>query len=101
MFSNEKRPSLVLQKSLMISVLRHQKMALAWMLKREMGSTPRGGILADDQGLGKTVSTMSLIVSNMPDPTTRGVRPSQVGVECEAVWVTHLTTQVSTSLEDW
>lgn len=27
---------------------------------------PRGGILADDQGLGKTVSTIALIVTNQP-----------------------------------
>lgn len=57
-----------LQKSLTVSTMRHQKMALAWMCKREMGTNPQGGILADDQGLGKTVSTISLIVTNTPDP---------------------------------
>jgi hypothetical protein len=62
------------QKCLLVPLMRHQRMALAWMVKRELGSHPRGGILADDQGLGKTVSTMSLIVTNMPDPATRGVR---------------------------
>ncbi len=54
--------------------MRHQRMALAWMFKRELESAPPGGILADDQGLGKTVSTISLIVTNTPDPVTRGQR---------------------------
>ena len=29
----------------------------------------QGGILADDQGLGKTVSAISLLVTHTPDPT--------------------------------
>ncbi len=58
------------QKSLMVTPMRHQRMALAWMAKREQGK-PSGGILADDQGLGKTVSTISLIVTNGPDPVAR------------------------------
>ncbi len=35
-----------------MSILRHQRMALAWMVAREKGQAgggPRGGILADDQ----------------------------------------------------
>ncbi|GIM06399.1 hypothetical protein Vretimale_10704 [Volvox reticuliferus] len=51
-------------KSLQVTVLRHQRMALAWMIRRETGPEPRGGILADDQGLGKTVTTISLIVTH-------------------------------------
>ncbi|KAK9822145.1 hypothetical protein WJX74_010771 [Apatococcus lobatus] len=52
---------------LLVPLLRHQRMALAWMSRRETGaSAPRGGILADDQGLGKTVSTISLMVSEAP-----------------------------------
>jgi SNF2 family DNA or RNA helicase len=46
-------------------LLRHQRLALAWMSRRENGeSAPFGGVLADDQGLGKTVSTIALIVCN-------------------------------------
>ena len=49
-------------------LMRHQRLALAWMLQRErLTSNPRGGILADDQGLGKTVSTIALIVTNQPE----------------------------------
>ncbi|GIL55558.1 hypothetical protein Vafri_11110, partial [Volvox africanus] len=51
-------------KSLQVTVLRHQRMALAWMIRRETGPEPRGGILADDQGLGKTVTTISLIITH-------------------------------------
>lgn len=50
-----------------IPLMRHQRLALAWMLHRERtAANPRGGILADDQGLGKTVSTIALIVTNQP-----------------------------------
>ncbi|XP_027363247.1 helicase-like transcription factor CHR28 isoform X2 [Abrus precatorius] len=47
---------------LSVSLLRHQKIALAWMLQKETKSLHcLGGILADDQGLGKTISMISLI----------------------------------------
>ena len=48
-----------------IPLMKHQRLALAWMLHRERSAAnPRGGVLADDQGLGKTVSTIALIVTN-------------------------------------
>ncbi|KAK9816469.1 hypothetical protein WJX72_000674 [[Myrmecia] bisecta] len=40
------------------------------MAQRE-SQTPAGGLLADDQGLGKTLSTISLIVSQQPPPGWR------------------------------
>lgn len=42
-------------------ILDCKKMALAWMVSKENSSHCAGGILADDQGLGKTVSTIALI----------------------------------------
>ncbi|KAH7293668.1 hypothetical protein KP509_28G036100 [Ceratopteris richardii] len=60
-----------------IPLLRHQRIALAWMEKREKGSECAGGILADDQGLGKTVSTIALILRQKP--STRN--PSAEAVE--------------------
>ncbi|KAI3816406.1 hypothetical protein L1987_16100 [Smallanthus sonchifolius] len=46
---------------LSVSLLRHQKIALAWMVQKEKSVACSGGILADDQGLGKTISTIALI----------------------------------------
>lgn len=45
-------------------MLRHQKLALAWMCRREQSRRVSGGILADDQGLGKTVTTLALILAH-------------------------------------
>ncbi|GAB4831268.1 hypothetical protein Ancab_005281 [Ancistrocladus abbreviatus] len=48
---------------LAITLLRHQRIALSWMVQKETASWQCcGGILADDQGLGKTVSTIALIL---------------------------------------
>ncbi|PWA57475.1 Helicase, C-terminal [Artemisia annua] len=46
---------------LSVPLYRHQKIALAWMLQKENSVACSGGILADDQGLGKTISVISLI----------------------------------------
>ncbi|ESQ47881.1 hypothetical protein EUTSA_v10020061mg [Eutrema salsugineum] len=49
--------------TLSVPLMRHQKIALAWMFQKETNSLHcAGGILADDQGLGKTVSTIALIL---------------------------------------
>jgi hypothetical protein len=45
-------------------MLRHQKLALAWMCRREQSKRVSGGILADDQGLGKTVTTIALVLAH-------------------------------------
>ncbi|KAH0880200.1 hypothetical protein HID58_067594 [Brassica napus] len=48
---------------LSVPLMRHQKIALAWMFQKETTSLHcSGGILADDQGLGKTVSMIALIL---------------------------------------
>ncbi|GAA0163227.1 hypothetical protein LIER_19142 [Lithospermum erythrorhizon] len=47
---------------LSVPLLRHQKIALSWMLQKEtLGKPCFGGLLADDQGLGKTISMIALI----------------------------------------
>ncbi|KAH9604057.1 hypothetical protein KSS87_012266 [Heliosperma pusillum] len=47
-----------------VPLLRHQRIALSWMVQKETTSVQcSGGILADDQGLGKTVSTIALILT--------------------------------------
>ncbi|KAG6384148.1 hypothetical protein SASPL_156051 [Salvia splendens] len=48
---------------LAVALLKHQRIALFWMVNKETkGACCSGGILADDQGLGKTVSTIALIL---------------------------------------
>ncbi|KAI3409269.1 uncharacterized protein J3R85_019505 [Psidium guajava] len=51
---------------LTVPLLRHQKIALSWMVKKETAISCCGGILADDQGLGKTISTIALILKERP-----------------------------------
>ncbi|KAJ6846832.1 helicase-like transcription factor CHR28 isoform X2 [Iris pallida] len=48
---------------LAVPLLRHQRIALSWMVNKETANMRcTGGILADDQGLGKTISTIALIL---------------------------------------
>ncbi|XP_061143817.1 transcription termination factor 2 isoform X1 [Syngnathus typhle] len=48
-------------KGLKVSLLAHQRRALAWLLWRE-AQNPCGGILADDMGLGKTLTMIALVL---------------------------------------
>ncbi|XP_074269916.1 helicase-like transcription factor CHR28 isoform X2 [Silene latifolia] len=58
-----------------VPLLRHQRIALSWMVQKETTSVQcSGGILADDQGLGKTVSTIALILTERaPVAKTMGI----------------------------
>jgi hypothetical protein len=55
-----------------IELFKHQKQALAWMVKREESQVPpSGGIIADHMGLGKTMyEKYTTTVSNPPQQFT-------------------------------
>lgn len=53
---------------LKVTLMKHQKIGLAWMKAKEE-SNHKGGILADDMGLGKTIQAIALMVARPPtDP---------------------------------
>ncbi|MQL77029.1 hypothetical protein Taro_009430 [Colocasia esculenta] len=72
---------------LTVPLLRHQRIALSWMKRKESSSHCPGGILADDQGLGKTVSVIALIQMERPDQVqfSRGfsnfIRPDALNLD--------------------
>lgn len=71
---------------LAVPLLRHQKIALSWMVQKEAAVYCRGGILADDQGLGKTVSTIALILTER-SPSTRSSAVVKNEDELEALYL--------------
>ncbi|KAG8385577.1 hypothetical protein BUALT_Bualt03G0059600 [Buddleja alternifolia] len=63
--------------SLAVPLMKHQRIALSWMVNKETRSACcSGGILADDQGLGKTVSTIALILKER-SPSSKAPRTNQ------------------------
>ncbi|CDY24568.1 BnaC05g32520D [Brassica napus] len=61
---------------LSVPLMRHQKIALAWMFQKETTSLHcSGGILADDQGLGKTVSMIALILKQKFESQLNHAKP--------------------------
>eukprot|EP00123_Amoebidium_parasiticum_P016332 comp23393_c0_seq1/m.38771 comp23393_c0_seq1/g.38771 ORF comp23393_c0_seq1/g.38771 comp23393_c0_seq1/m.38771 type:complete len:846 (-) comp23393_c0_seq1:948-3485(-) len=54
---------------LKLKLLPFQKEGVAWLKKQEH-TIFHGGILADEMGMGKTIQTLSLILSDLPKKTT-------------------------------
>ncbi|KAI9844067.1 MAG: hypothetical protein M1838_002323 [Thelocarpon superellum] len=54
-------------RGMVTSLLDHQILGVHWMLNRELGDTrPRGGLVADMMGLGKTMQVIATMVLNRP-----------------------------------
>jgi DNA repair protein RAD16 len=53
--------------ALRVTLLRFQRESLEWMTKQEKDDKAKGGILADDMGMGKTLQAISLVLTNKPD----------------------------------
>lgn len=58
-------------------LLQFQKEGLAWLCNQEK-STARGGILADEMGMGKTIQTISLILEHDIPPVTNKAEKGEV-----------------------
>lgn len=51
-------------------LLSYQKEGLGWMINQEINTPYKGGILADEMGMGKTIQVISLMLSHRaPGPT--------------------------------
>lgn len=62
--------------ALTMPLLRYQKEWLAWALKQE-DSSNKGGILADEMGMGKTIQAIALVLAKREFSTSNGqMRPS-------------------------
>ncbi|XP_066278392.1 transcription termination factor 2-like [Branchiostoma lanceolatum] len=95
--------------SLRVSLLPHQRQALAWLTWRE-GQQPSGGILADDMGLGKTLTMISLILTQRQNDDTRNktkvaapegvVKSRATLVVCPASLILHWKAEVERHTED-
>ena len=62
---------------LLMPLLPYQKEGLAWMVHQEIETSNRGGILADEMGMGKTIQAIALMLTN---------RPSNISPEIRALW---------------
>ncbi|KAL2331847.1 hypothetical protein Fmac_019428 [Flemingia macrophylla] len=91
---------------LTMPLLRYQKEWLAWALKQE-SSESRGGILADEMGMGKTIQAIALVLAKRefeergsePDqsiPSSSGLLPVIKGtlVICPVVAVTQWVSEI-------
>ncbi|XP_043688459.1 DNA repair protein RAD16-like isoform X1 [Telopea speciosissima] len=93
---------------LLMPLLRYQKEWLAWALKQEE-STIRGGILADEMGMGKTIQAIALVLAKRairqstwrhgdpnPSPSTSTVLPETKGtlVICPVVAVRQWVNEI-------
>jgi SNF2 family DNA or RNA helicase len=82
--------------TLLVNLFSYQKQCLHWMSKKETDSS-RGGILADDMGVGKTVETLSCMLTN---PRTKGAQKNLIVCPVSLVyhWKREIQTKSKTTL---
>ncbi|QNQ01433.1 YALIA101S02e22848g1_1 [Yarrowia lipolytica] len=80
-------------KSMAVTLLPFQQEGLNWLLKQEEGEY-KGGILADEMGMGKTIQTIALIIAS-------GVKPNLIVAPTVALmqWANEINDHSAGSLK--
>ncbi|ODV85450.1 hypothetical protein CANARDRAFT_198460 [[Candida] arabinofermentans NRRL YB-2248] len=76
-----------------ISLLKHQRIGLKWMLDKEKSGN-KGGILADDMGLGKTIQAISIMVANQSEDDKCKANLVVAPVSLLTQWAQEIDTKV-------
>jgi len=58
-------------KGLSVELMKHQKHGLSWLIQMEESKRTRGGLLADQMGVGKTVQMIALMLQQRSDYYTK------------------------------
>ncbi|KAF2671748.1 P-loop containing nucleoside triphosphate hydrolase protein [Microthyrium microscopicum] len=63
----------------MVSTLRHfQMLGASWCRERERDNDVKGGLIADDMGMGKTITMLANVVNGLPPKAFHGVRATLI-----------------------
>ncbi|GJX98218.1 helicase-like transcription factor CHR28 isoform X2, partial [Tanacetum coccineum] len=85
--------------ALAVPLMKHQRIALSWMVEKETNNRHCvGGFLADDQGLGKTISTIALILKERSPPSSNGA--TEVKMEKAETFNSYDVDQVDVTKHD-
>lgn len=76
-------------KDLAISLLNFQLEGLSWMLRQEQESEYKGGILADEMGMGKTIQMISLMMNDRTKSPNLVVAPTVALMQWKSEIETH------------
>ncbi|KPI83412.1 putative DNA repair protein [Leptomonas seymouri] len=70
--------------TLLRPLLAYQKEGMGWMVRQELESEVKGGILADEMGMGKTIQTIGMMLSHRVNGPTLIVCPVSSMLQWEA-----------------
>ena len=82
----------------------HQETGVNWMLKRESGDAPHGGILCDEMGLGKTIQIISLLKNGIKCVGEKSLLIAPVAVLEQwkkAAWKCSITVKIPDDAYGW